>query len=244
MQKIKNLWEAEQDELKKKLITKDAFDPTKINYVAGVDISFIKDNDVDACAAYVILSYPELKVVHYDLEMVQLTQPYIPGYLAFREVEHLKKLINRTKKNKPHLTPQIIFVDGNGILHPNGLGLASHLGILVDIPTVGIGKKLFLIGTLDKNVVKKQFEERCKLGYNHLDIIVDKKIVGAAYRSNCGTTNPIYVSVGHKISLLTALDILNKLCPYRVPEPVRQADKMSREYIRDYLEKLAVKQTN
>ncbi len=238
MDTIKAQWLKEQEELKGKLITQDVdiHNKSDVQYVGGVDISFIKGNNVDAqcdaCAAYVILSYPDLQVVYEKMEMVKLQKPYIPGFLAFREVDHLVKLIENAKKDKPNLIPQVIFVDGNGILHPNGLGLASHLGILVDIPTVGIGKKLFLLDGLDKHVVRKEFDQKCKKNGDNLQLVSNKKIVGAAYKSNDETQNPIFVSIGHKISLNTALDIMKDMCLYRIPEPVRQADKLSREYIR------------
>lgn len=73
--------------------------------------------------------------------MVQLTQPYIPGFLAFREVDHLLALLERLRASRPELVPDVIFVDGNGVLHPRGFGLASHLGVLARIPTVGLRRK-------------------------------------------------------------------------------------------------------
>ncbi len=234
MDTIKAKWLKEQEKLKEKLITKDVdiHNKSDVKYIGGVEISFVKNSDDDACAAYVILSYPDLQVVYEKMEMVKLQKPYIPGFLAFREVDHLVKLIESAKVTNPKLIPQIIFVDGNGILHPNGLGLASHLGILVDIPTVGIGKKLFLLDGLDKYDVKAEFDQKCKNGGDNLPLVSNKKIVGAAYKSNDETTNPIYVSIGHKISLETAFNIMKDICLYRIPEPVRQADKLSREYIR------------
>ena len=80
-----------------------------------------------------------------------MTEPYIPGFLAFREVGFLMDRLEEVKNEKPELMPQVILVDGNGILHPRGLGLASHLGILSDIPSVGIAKKLFHVDGLEKS---------------------------------------------------------------------------------------------
>ena len=152
-------WQTTQNLLKQQLITTNTFDISNIKYIAGVDISFVKDNDTDACAAYIIMSYPELKVVDVNLEMVKLTEKYIPGFLAFREVEHLKKIINRVSLSKPELKPDVIFVDGNGLLHPNEFGLACHLGVLVDIPTIGIGKNLHLLDNLNKQSIMQIYQQ-------------------------------------------------------------------------------------
>jgi len=90
-----------------------------------------------------------LEKVYEDYEIVELDSPYIPGFLAFREIPHLVKLIDKLKKTKPEYTPQVILVDGNGILHQNACGLASHLGVIVDIPTIGCGKTIFYVDGLN-----------------------------------------------------------------------------------------------
>lgn len=88
-----------------------------------------------------------------DYEFVHLDLPYIPGFLAFREAPHLLKLIEKLKKTKSQFIPQVILVDGNGILHQNGFGLASHLGVLANIPTIGCGKTVFYVDGI--GVVKR-----------------------------------------------------------------------------------------
>ena len=112
---------------------------TELKYIAGMDISAIKHNPNIAVSALVICNR-DLKIVYEDYKLVKMDEPYIPGFLAFREVNHLVDLINELKKNKPEYIPQVILVDGNGILHNNGFGLASHLGVLIDIPTIGCSK--------------------------------------------------------------------------------------------------------
>jgi deoxyinosine 3'endonuclease (endonuclease V) len=133
------------------------------------------------------------------------------------------------------LVPQVIFVDGNGILHPRGFGLASHLGVLIDIPTIGIGKNLLCVDGLEKSPVKTNFDLNCHKAGDHVKLKgQSKKTWGAAFKSTKTTTNPIYISIGHKISLERAIELTRKYTNFRVPEPVRQADIISRAMIRHY----------
>ena len=164
-EKIQKVWEKEQLELKKFLITKDDLDfdlkseekPLKL--IGGVDISFGKEDPNDAVASLVVLSYPELKVEFELYKKVKMQLPYISGFLAFREVDFLVDLIDIVKKDHPKFLPQIIMVDGSGIHHPRGFGLASHLGVVTGIPTIGIAKKLLSIDGIDREKVKKIKEE-------------------------------------------------------------------------------------
>ena len=93
-----------------------------LKLVAGVDISFVKDSPEDACAMICVLSYPRLELVHVQSAMVKLTAPYISGFLAFREAPHLVDLFEALRQERPDLVPQLIMVDGNGLLHPRALG--------------------------------------------------------------------------------------------------------------------------
>ena len=114
----------------------------QLKYIGGVDISFVKDNDVDACACLIVLSYPDfkvqyssspssyiIKVVYSRMEMVKLTLPYISTFLAFREIPFLVPLINELRTSNPEIFPQIIMVDGNGLLHPRGTVKSSQLDL-------------------------------------------------------------------------------------------------------------------
>ena len=172
-----------------------------MDYIGGVDISFVKEDENIACAAYVLLSYPELEIVYEKYEMVILDGPYIPGFLAFREVKHLKKLVEEAP-----IKPEVIMVDGNGILHPRGFGLASHLGVLTDIPTIGIGKNLFFLDGLEKKPVREAIKS---MDGNFYDLKGRSgKIHGFAYVFQKGS-NPIYISIGHNVSLETCKDLLS-----------------------------------
>jgi len=186
----------------------------------------------------VILEWPTLSVIESRFEMVQLTAPYIPGFLAFREVSFLKKLLDDIQAEKPEIYPQLIFVDGNGYLHPRGFGLACHLGVLTGIPCIGIGKTLFYTDGLEIKSVKEQFKRECKKPGDHTLLKgTSGEIWGAAFKSTEDCNNPIFVSIGHKIDLPTALEITQMVCFYRIPEPVRQADLLSREYLRNLQKK-------
>ena len=132
-------------------------------------------------------------MVYKDSEIVHLDLPYIPGFLAFREVPHLLKLIDKLKATKPQFLPQVLLVDGNGILHQNGFGLASHLGVLADIPTIGCGKTVFFVDgissvntlilphlIMNQDKVKRLCEENLHKGGDFVKLEGDSKRVWGA----------------------------------------------------------------
>eukprot|EP01132_Coremiostelium_polycephalum_P002019 gene2019-2486_t len=239
---IKDEWIKIQNELKEQMIKIDDIEWTLndngdgkcLKYIGGVDISFVKDNQEDACSSLVVLEYPSLKVVYQDLRFVKLTLPYIPSFLAFRETPFLMDQINAMRQSNSPFIPQVILVDGNGLLHPRGFGLACHLGVLSGIPTIGIGKTFFHVDGLDaKSIKDKVINGGCKDGGDHVKVVGESgKVWGAAVISHKDSKNPIYVSQGHRLSLDTCLQIVKLTTTYRIPEPVRQADLKSREYIR------------
>lgn len=243
-EKLREEWEREQLKLKRRCLAKDAPAVEKMMkvikkgseetfHIGGVDVSFIKGNLVDACAALVVLSFPDLKIVYKRLEMIQLTLPYVPGYLALREVEPLKKLYSHLFDNAPHYKPSVIFVDGNGQLHPREFGLACHLGVELGVPCVGVAKTMMHVdGIADDETHKtKQLTLLKKAGDMFPLITSSGKMLGMAVRSTDSAPNPIYVSVGHRISLQSAVALVLKCCKYRIPEPTRHADQLSRKYL-------------
>jgi len=237
-------WRKEQDNLKQKLIKSDFYNfnldnnnntnITELKYIAGMDISAIKHNPNIAVSALVICDR-NLKIVYEDYNLVKMDEPYIPGFLAFREVKHLVNLINDLKNNHPEFIPQVILVDGNGILHTKGFGLASHLGVLIDIPTIGCSKNVFNVDGISKIKVKEIAKKFLNKGGDHYPLIGDSgEQYGWAFRSNDESTNPMIISLGHKISNETALKIV-KLCTiHRIPQPIRFSDKISRRLIAEY----------
>ncbi|KAG0237593.1 endonuclease V-domain-containing protein [Mortierella sp. GBAus27b] len=229
-----------------------------LKHIGGVDLSFIIGNNEDAIASLIVLSYPSLKVVYENHAKVKLTLPYIAGYLAFREVEPLMGLITTLRDNRPELEPQVILVDGCGILHPRGFGLASHLGRLSNIPTVGCSKNYLVIDgdgpilgaqpTELKYIFKDHVAEHPEAhGLMELKGTVTGKVYGAALsaatsKSGDGAQNPIFVSIGHRVSLETAVALVRSCSRYRIPEPIRQADLKSRTEIKKWCDSLAREQ--
>ncbi|XP_045155823.1 endonuclease V isoform X3 [Echinops telfairi] len=161
-----SLWKREQARLKARVVDWDTEawqrnpDFSGLQRVGGVDVSFVKGDSVNACASLVVLSYPELKVVYEECRMVNLKAPYVSGFLAFREVPFLAEAVQRLQEKEPSLMPQVLLVDGNGVLHQRGFGVACHLGILTDLPCVGVAKKLLQVDGLEKSDQHKE-KVRC-----------------------------------------------------------------------------------
>ncbi|XP_072538886.1 endonuclease V-like isoform X2 [Salminus brasiliensis] len=148
---VQRRWEREQECLKQHLVKEDTeawqTDPdfSGLERVGGVDLSFIKGKEVNACAQLVVLNYPHMEVQYEVSEMVTLSAPYIPGFLAFREAPPLLQLLQKLEKEQPSLMPQVLFVDGNGLFHYREFGMACHLGVLSDLPCVGVAKNLLQV---------------------------------------------------------------------------------------------------
>ncbi|XP_051241335.1 endonuclease V-like isoform X2 [Dicentrarchus labrax] len=187
-------WESEQARLRQEVVEEDTEDWQRsadfsgLERVGGVDLSFIKGDDVNACAQLVVLSYPDLEVV---------------------------------------------FVDGNGLFHYREFGLACHLGVLSGLPCVGVAKNLLQVQGVYKNDEhQSQIAALQKGGDSFPLTAASGKVLGKALRSSDKSSKPVYVSIGHKISVDTAVRLTHTCCRYRVPEPIRQADCRSREYLR------------
>ncbi len=198
-----------QQQLRQQVMAADKF--KKVNHVAGVDVGF-KDNYKLTKAAVVVLKFPSLELVESQTALIPTTFPYIPGFLSFREIPALLKAIEKLT-----IIPDLILCDGQGIAHPRRLGIASHLGVLMDLPTIGVAKSL-LVGK----------HEDIPLDKGSWKPLIDKEeVIGIVLRSRTNV-KPIYVSIGHKISLPTALDyVIACLTKYRLPETTRWADKLA-----------------
>jgi deoxyribonuclease V len=175
--------------------------------VAGIDISS-GDGQRLARGAVVVLRYPELSIVEVQVAEGKITLPYIPGLLSFRECPLIIAACE-----KLHNVPDLILIDGQGIAHPRRFGLASHVGLFLDLPTIGCAKSI-LCG---------QHGPVEQAAGSYSELLDDGEIIGAALRTKPGV-KPIYVSVGHKMDLTSALQwVLNCCRGYRLPEPTRLA---------------------
>ncbi|XP_054831310.1 endonuclease V isoform X1 [Eublepharis macularius] len=236
-------WERDQAQLKADVIEQDteAWQSSPsfagLERVGGVDLSYVKGDDTSACASLVVLSYPDLEVLYEDCCMVAVNAPYVAGFLAFREVPFLVDAMQRLEERRPGLRPQVLLVDGNGILHHRGFGLACHLGVLTGLPCIGVAKNLLQVDGLSNDELHKEQIRDLQAGGDTFPLSsTSGRILGMALRSYAKSTKPVYISVGHKMSLQSAVRLVHSCCKYRVPEPIRQADIRSREYIRKHVE--------
>lgn len=188
-----------QNKFAKKVITSDFLNNNNIRNVCGIDVSY---KDLNAFCSAVIANKNTLEITEIVNEKSIVKSSYIPGLFMLREAKPLLKTL-RLLKN----TYDLVLIDGHGILHPRKCGLASYIGIMIDKPTIGVAKKLLCGSIIENNYVE----------YN-------QTILGYRIRKN--NKKNIYVSVGHKISLETAIDIIKKLTKKSnfIPEPLRIAD--------------------
>jgi len=198
---------AMQLRLSKHVIRKDML-PKTIRYVAGVDTAYRADVSIGAT---VVLNYETLSVVESSKARVQTLFPYIPTLLSFREIPPTLAAIKKLKTQ-----PDVFLVDGQGIAHPYRLGFASHLGLILDKPTIGVAKSL-LCGKVGN------FNQK-----GWAPIIDNDEVIGAAVARKY--EKPMYVSVGHMVSLKRAIQIV-KHCTrlHRIPEPIRAAHIIANE---------------
>ncbi|XP_025050987.1 endonuclease V isoform X2 [Alligator sinensis] len=234
-------WELEQAQLKTSVREEDTEEWQKnatfegLERVGGVDLSYVEGNQPQACASLVVLSYPDLQVLYEDCRVVDVRAPYVPGFLAVREGPVLVEAVQRLREQEPRLSPQVLLVDGNGVLHYRGFGVACHLGVLTGLPCVGVAKNLLHVDGLAKDELHKEQIRDLQTGGDTFRLMgASGRVLGMALRSCNKSTKPVYVSVGHRMSLESAVRLVQSCCRHRVPEPIRQADIRSREYLRKH----------
>ncbi len=178
-----------------------------VSLIAGVDVSIGRTGGTGR-AAVVVLRYPSLKIVEESIHEGQVTMPYIPGLLSFRELPLILPALEKLK-----LTPDLFIVDGQGIAHPRRLGIAAHLGLFTGKPTIGCAKSR-LCG---------EHQEVGATEGDSVDLVDGDEIIGRVIRTR-EDSKPVYISLGHLISLEVATEWVLKLCGgYRLPAPVRLA---------------------
>ncbi len=195
--------------LQKKIVIKPLRKPPEL--IAGVDAAFFDDKIIGIASLY---RYPDLTPLKDSVSIREVTFPYIPGLLSFREgpvvIEAIKEL---------EVVPDLLLFDGQGIAHPRGVGIASHIGVLLGIPSIGCAKSR-LVGDYREPGVRKG--SKSPLRYK-------EKIVGSVVRSR-DNIRPLFVSPGHLIDIDGAVEyVLACTVRYRLPEPIRRADRLSKD---------------
>lgn len=218
-QKIEHKWDvslSKAKEIQNRLKKKVKVQPLKkaIQIIAGIDTAF--ENKKGLCfTALVLLSYPELAIIEELYVVEKIKFPYIPDYLSFREGPSITKALIRLTMN-----PDLLMFDGQGIAHPRQMGIASHIGVLFGTPAIGCAKSR-LTGKYDEVGRKKG-------DFSSLFSDKEKKI-GVVLRTK-ENVKPLFVSPGHLIDIKTSMGIVLKTAKkYRLPEPTRLADKLSKK---------------
>lgn len=210
-----------QNELREKVIKKDELSPV-IKYIGGVEVAY-NEQENRMVSAIVILDAESLEVVEKASHEIDITFPYVPGLFSFREIPPILEAFKKLK-----IRPDLIVCDGQGIAHPKNMGMASHLGLELNIPTIGCTQKR-LVGVYDKSKLGQ------KRGATE-NLIWGSEIVGVALRTQ-DNIKPMFVSIGHKISLETAIDWVLKLCTqYQKPETNGRADQLVNQLLKERTE--------
>ncbi len=199
---------AAQSVLAARVVRQDAHGPVRL--LGGVDISNNRFDPTNRIfAAVVVLTWPGLRVVETAAAEAVATMPYIPGYLGFREIPALLAAWERLATK-----PDLVMVDGHGIAHPRGLGIAAHFGVVLDVPAIGVAKSP-LVGRPEAPLGEEAGAET--------PLVWKDQRLGTLLRTR-RRANPLYVSIGHRVSLDGAVEWVRRAgTGYRLPEPTRQA---------------------
>lgn len=198
-----------QRALAERVVLEDDFAPLRV--IAGVDVGFEEQGNLTLAAA-VLLDAETLQMIAHSVARIPTSMPYVPGLLSFRELPALLQALEELPQ-----VPDLIYCDGLGIAHPRRLGIASHLGVVTGLPTIGVAKKV-LVGTHEELSLARG---AC-VPLRHAG-----EQVGWMLRSK-DRVKPLIVSPGHRVSLVTAAELVMACCRgYRLPEPTRLADRLA-----------------
>ncbi|MDX5480544.1 MAG: deoxyribonuclease V [Hymenobacteraceae bacterium] len=201
---VQELTRQQQEMQQRVIIQKPDFD---LKLIAGCDSSFIGEDTI--LSVFVLLRYPELEVLEKVWHHGPVELPYIPGFLAFREAPNLLKAYQKLEQK-----PDLIMVDGHGISHPRRLGIATHLGLHLNKPTMGVAKKV-LVG---------KYTEPASTKGSISPLEYKGEVIANVLRTK-DNIKPVFVSPGHLMDLASATEIaLNCATKYKLPEPTRLAD--------------------
>jgi deoxyribonuclease V len=207
-----------QATLAKQVITHNEFN--SIDTLAGVDVAYHEQSN-QVVGAISVLDANTLELLETQVSIEEISFPYVPGLFSFRE---LPPLLNAFEKLT--IKPDLIVCDGQGIAHPRRFGLACHLGVALNLPTIGCAKTKLIGDFLPVEQARGQMS----------DLIINEDVVGKVLRTQ-HNVKPVFVSIGHKISLDTAAEWVLKLSPkYRLPETTRQADQLVNKTLKSQLE--------
>ncbi|MBX9389292.1 endonuclease V [Streptomonospora nanhaiensis] len=195
------------------LVRQEPLDLAGVSLVAGLDVAYSPGDDRLAAAA-VVLAAPDWTVVETATAVSRPRFPYVPGLFAFREAPALLEAVAGLRAE-----PDVWVCDGFGLAHPRRFGLACHIGLALDRPVLGVGKTPFIGRAEPPAAARGSWSE----------LVDGGEVVGRCLRTRDGV-KPVYVSVGHRVDLASATELVLRLAPrYRLPEPVRQADRRCRE---------------
>lgn len=197
-----------QESLKPGLKFKNIFNPAEVKLICGADISYSRGSN-KIFATLVVISFPDLKTIEESWAFKEAAFPYIPGLLAFREGPALLNAFERLG-----CQPDLLMFDGHGISHPRGFGIASHMGVLLEKPSIGVAKT---------RLCGKESQPNFNKGSTAPLLDSQGREIGALVRTR-DRVKPVYVSIGHGIDLPTAVEFALKTSPkFRLPEPLRRA---------------------
>jgi deoxyribonuclease V len=209
---------AEAQEIQRRLrpmVSADTGGVLDADTVAGLDVAYDSESDRVA-AAVVVMDARALNVIATATAQAHAAFPYVPGLLAFREVPPLVEALGQLT-----VTPDVLVCDGHGLAHPLRFGLACHIGVVTDLPTIGVAKTAF-VGVHDLPARQRGAWTAISDG---------GEVVGRVLRTQTAV-KPVFVSVGHRVSLDEACALVLRLCPrYRLPETTRRADQLSRQLL-------------
>lgn len=201
----------EQRELAENIVLQDPKGFQTPQFIAGADVGFEQSGDITR-AAIAILRYPSMELVEYQIARIATTMPYIPGFLSFRELPALMQAWQQLKQR-----PDIVLVDGQGIAHPRRLGVASHFGLMIDVPTIGVAKSRLFGKFLPLDDVL----------HSRQSLYDRDEQIGWVWRSKL-RCNPLFISPGNHIGIESAFFWVEQcMRGYRLPEPTRWADAVA-----------------
>lgn len=218
------------------LMTDHGYHGHKPFFIAGTDISYSPSQSVATLTIVRLDQHGGRELVLSQSRFVQVSNPYIPSYLGFREAPIVSQMLGLLEKPVRERI-DCLLVDGGGVLHPRKAGFACHVGVEHCIPTIGVSKNMLQVDGLTD--AKCRASMAAHLARTDIDVGIGFDVVGnsqcvwaKALITGNAMRKPIYVSVGHKVSLTTAARVVKTLCEYRVPDPIRLADLHSRALLR------------